>query len=394
MSHGAAWLCRFCTGPDGSAWRNRSSNGACYKCKVGKGRACLRKAGGASGCPTVSARQQGKPASPGSGAAGGTGGHASQRGKSVQQFDAENRRLRDEVAALKAAQGGADNNGKPAEPKVEDAELDTLRDHIKRLSGIPECAEQLALKQALYDEKLAAKRAAKPVDTRIRDLEHKVSDTQKALEKKKARVADLRAQQEKVAKELEEAIAEEHKVAAKLGEFEAERVEAYSRRAREAAQAANVELPVPLQQVPGTIEGLWSRLQPDHFQQVGCPADKAKEVTAMVSQLLALALQLPAPAAVPRPEGGAAAQAQQAATAPAASGQTGMAPPAHSGAAAAAAKDTEQDDDEEMDDEELASCVPNADQLELGALKARLREQGVWIRCSRPRKNKLGITKK
>jgi hypothetical protein len=316
----------------------------------------------------------------------------------MQQLAAENRRLRAEMASLKAgAEAEALGPQPSAEAKAEEAELNTLRDHIKRLTGIPDCAEQLAAKQAAYDAKLAAKRAAKPVDLRIRDLESKVGDMAKAVERKRSRVAELRDQQSKVAKELAEAEADEQKAAAKLAELEAQKVEAYNRRAQEAAEAAKVVLPVPPQQFSGALDGFWKQLQPTHFQQAGCPADKVKEVSDMFGQLVAMALRLQA--APPQKSGdpcsGPAATAPQVAAegldgkGPGGGVEGGEKEPAGRGP-----EDDGLDDDEEMEqDELLASIVPQAGADELSALKTRLREQGLWVRATR-RKGKAGVIKK
>ncbi len=309
----------------------------------------------------------------------------------------ENKRLREEIAALKAAKPSSDGAvGKSDDTKAEDAEIATLRDQIKKLEGIPECSAILADKQALLADKVAAKRAAKPVDTRIRELEALVASTTRSLELKRGRVAELKAQAEEVAKLLADAVEDEQRTATKLAEVEADKVAAYSRRTREAAEAAQVELPIPLQQ----LDAVWGRLQPDHFHMVGCPQEKAPEVKAMLSKLLAIALQ----------PGGARNQSgpsqpngpQQAEAGAGMAADTG--PPkgvvAAPGAIAAPSGHDEIEDpdgDEEMGDDAIAALVPTADAEALAAFKGRMREQGLWIRTARRRTTKAkpaGLVKK
>ena len=58
-------------------------------------------------------------------------------------------------------------------------------------------------------------------------------------------------------------------------------------------------------------------------------------------------------------------------------------------------REEEPEDDEETGDEVLAKVVPNANAEELVTLKARLREQGLWIRgTAKRRRGKLGLVKK
>jgi hypothetical protein len=49
------------------------------------------------------------------------------------------------------------------------------------------------------------------------------------------------------------------------------------------------------------------------------------------------------------------------------------------------AEEAEQGEDEEMDDAALATATSNVVQEDLGALKARLKEHGIFVRCTRPK---------
>jgi hypothetical protein len=240
------------------------------------------------------------------------------------------------------------------------------------------------------------------VDTRIRDLENKCGEMQRTLEKKKAVVGELRGQLAKVADDLAEAEAEELRVTTKLAELEGEKVEAYNRRAQEAAEVAQMVLPVLPRQITGTLDGLWKQLGPAHFEQAGCPVEKVPDITAMLSKLVAMALQLQAapPGADGSTKGVTAPAAAAGATAsdpkPAAAVATVAAAAAQQAAGLSAGEledPLEDQDDEEMCDEDLAAIAPQAGAGEIAALRARLKESGLWVRNSR-RKHKAEAGKK
>ena len=171
MSNGrAGWLCKSCKGPDGSPWRTWSDKTKCHKCKLSKTACYLKNAAGGTGSPTVSARG-------GKGGGGGSGPVAVAKGeldklkaqvaklsepdKDKRALEAELKRVREELQAVKAGQGllADPTAGQPADG---DAELDLLREHIKALTGIPGVEDALAAKQGLLAQKLQTKREAKP----------------------------------------------------------------------------------------------------------------------------------------------------------------------------------------------------------------------------------------
>ena len=255
MSNGGAWLCRSCHGPDGEPWRNWADKTNCHKCKVAKGRCFLAKAGAVRGsCPTTSARQRDAAAAGGKSnvekelaqvrsevaklrANAGKPGEAN--GGQHNKLEQENKRLREELIAAKSGKPG--EAGKASEVKDEDGEMEELRDHIRRLTGIPGAEEALAAKKATLADKLVAKRLAKPIGIQVKDLEAAIDRRKKGLEKTKAVVAELLVEQLALAARIVQAEDEQAKSEADIERMEGERAMLYKARMDEASAAAKVD---------------------------------------------------------------------------------------------------------------------------------------------------------
>ena len=134
-----------------------------------------------------------------------------------------------------------------------------------------------------------------------------------------------------------------------------------------------------------TVKEFFKKL-PDAVVQHEEGQQTIMQVMALLEKLDAAAQAASAPAA--QAAAGSSLPLQPAeAAAPAAAGPRAAGRPADSPSAAGdtTAEEDEQDDDEEMDDAAVATATSNADQAELAALKFRLQEHGIWVRCTRPK---------
>jgi hypothetical protein len=387
MSNGAAWLCRFCIGPDGTAWRNRGGNQACFKCKKPKCRAHLSKGPAASGCPTTSAKAKG---------CGGGKGSGVNNSKAAQQLEAENRRLRSEVAALKSGTGGSVEGTSAATAedgiseddkqaaKVLQKRIQTLKDMDADLRGILcEGMGGYAAYLAQLEEELrqvwAKQRSQKPL------AQQKVSAENHLKRRQKSR--------DDAAEALKRLGEEQAALEARIGKQREALAEAET-----ALQQAKCEAVAIAERVAAELRGggqpasyaqsciVTASTVKDFFKKLPAAVLQHDEGQQTIAQVMALLEKL---------DSAAQAVAASAAAAPAVDGGSGPKPPVVAAALAAAsllaaggaaAENAEQEEDEEMDDTALVNAMPNAaDQSELGALKARLKEQGIFIRCTRPK---------
>jgi hypothetical protein len=155
------------------------------------------------------------------------------------KLEQENKRLREELNAAKSGKPGEAAKG--SEAKDEDGEMEELRDHIRRLTGIPGAEVALAAKKATLADKLVAKRLAKPIAIQVKDLEAAIDRRKKGFEKTKAAVAELLVEQLALAARIVQAEEEQAKSEADIERMEGERAMLYKARMDEAAAAAKVD---------------------------------------------------------------------------------------------------------------------------------------------------------
>jgi hypothetical protein len=122
--------------------------------------------------------------------------------------------------------------------KDEDAEMAQLRCDLAALEKMSGVEQVHAAKQGRLDQLVEARRVAKPIGTRIKEVEEWVDRRAKALDKAKVMVADLAQQLVDLQAKHDEAAAEEGKRAEALREAETERAALYAKQAAEAGTGA------------------------------------------------------------------------------------------------------------------------------------------------------------
>ncbi len=125
-------------------WRNWADKARCHKCRLPKGSCFMRPAGAGGGSPTVSLRQQGKPAAPSGPAAANPPAQAVQGkaavagGQAAAKAIAEVKLLTAKVTEVEAkvASGGPVAVTTAPDKKEQDAFLSELRVNIAKLEGV------------------------------------------------------------------------------------------------------------------------------------------------------------------------------------------------------------------------------------------------------------------
>jgi hypothetical protein len=283
----------------------------------------------------------------------------------------------------------------PASGTADDkSKVKTLRSEIAGLEKISGdlAVAALAAKKAELAAIVLARREAQPLDTRAKDIERVVEAKRKAADKQAQHVADLESKLSQLQKDLAAAKAKELQAKEELATAEADKAVILRRVADEAAADANLAPPVHPKVVLQGLSSLCGQVQPAHCQHLGMSPEQIKAVVDMLAAMLQ----------GPGPSSGAAAaigemavpgtpqrQPEQPMQVP--PSQLPPPPELQPGVSLPAVVPTE--DDEEMLDEDLAAIAPQAEAGELDALRARLKENGLWIRNTR-RKQKSDATRR
>ena len=281
------------------------------------------------------------------------------------------RELQAKVAVLQAQVAAAKPAPPAEEPKAkgEDVAITNLRADIAKLEAAAHLLPEGLLdgKKVELDQLLQAKRAGRPLDARLREVQETVARRQKALEKQRAAVAVLKGQLEEVAKKLHEAEAEESALAGKLAEIEAVQVEIYRQKTVEAAVAANVALDPS----PASVQALGLKLDKVKGEDLPNGVTKDQLVTALgiIAKLVGsdgAAPAAPGPAELPAAAGGQEAQA--------------------------GGDDPIEDFD--MEDADLLESVDAEEREAFKLVKVRLQERGLATSCSGRRRGLVRKEKK
>jgi hypothetical protein len=310
MSNGAAaWLCKSCKGPDESPWRNWADKERCHKCKLIKKACYLRDA--PKGSPSKSVRHAR------GGGGGGSGGKGS--GVSTAQSAVPDAALKKQLesAMLRVAglesrvqELGGMSTDDTAHTADDDSKGKVLRSEIsalEKISGDPAAAALSAKKDELAAFQLA-KREAKPLDSRAKDVKRHVEAKRKAADKQSQHVANLEGQLAQMQLDLKAAKVKEGQSKEELAKAEAEKAVILQRVADEAAAGANLATPPQPKVVLQGLSNLFQQMQPAHCQHLGLSLDQVKAFMDMLASML----QVPRPAAGPPPAGiGAAAAGPQ-----------------------------------------------------------------------------------
>lgn len=375
------WLCRMCKHDDGKPFRNFTDRKTCHKCKVAKGACFLRNAPRDPGSPSVSVRkgtQQSGPQLVGAG--------WQQFSKRIEAME----KLLQAGHQAKAAKSAVEPGAASPEPDAEwQKEMVELNEHIKKLESIPgpEVAAALEVKKERRAELLAAHRAAKPVDEQITDVEGALERKKKALQRHddaiENRRKEIQAQQEAMEKEIASRAATQSEVE----RLEQLRKELYGKKVPGAGGASAVG--VAGADAAAEIGRLLEAIVPSSDGLTEAAKVAVGALQAILQQMAVATLQMPGGAA------GAPSVASLHQSCPSLGQQpgAGAAAPGTKRAWADASEEVEETEAEEaMEDDVLAAIVPTADAGELVAIRARLKEGGLWIRSSR-RKPKHGGTK-
>ena len=172
-------------------------------------------------------------------------------------------------------------------PAVGEARAKVLRTEIAALVGITGSSAENALaeKRAELLAIQLARREAKPLDTRAKDIEKVVEGKRKAVDKQQQHVVDLKAKIVQLQEDLTAAQAKDLQLKEELAKVEAEKVDILRRVAEEAAVEANVGSlqPKVLLQGLATLEQL---LQPAHCQLSGLSVEQFKVVLGVFNTVL------------------------------------------------------------------------------------------------------------
>lgn len=365
--------------------RNWGTNKSCHRCKVAKGGCFLRLAGAGSGSPSISVRQRGNLAVAGGAGAAKPAASFGQAG-GAEKEKAENARLQRRLQDLEAkvVELGGQAAGASAEQSGEDARAKVLRAEIAALEKITGVETALGDKRAELLAIQVAKREAKPLDSRARDIEKVVEGKRKAVEKQQQLVADLKGNLVLLQEEIAAAVAKEQLVKDELAKVEAEKAGILRRLADEAAVEAKLELPLQPKVLMQGLASLAGQMVPAHWQDSGLTRDQLKAALHVLTSMCQEPLQVPLAAAaissgtVPSPQqvqqqqqGQLQAPQQLPAPVPLPTG------PQEAGGASAA-QDGEGDEDMFVDDGEiLASTGASPEELDVfKSIRAKLREKG------------------
>ena len=349
MSNGD-WCCRVCRGPNGQAWRNWASKTHCHKCKAPKGKV-HDAAATKQGCPTISKRQ-------------------------FEQKEAEISKLRRELAQAQGKVAKFSNQGQP--PKEEPTEAEdpfSLEHYLKERAHYPDGHPMAGCLDGIIKTKRDEKLKKQPQSVTLAKADRQVVHKRAAVDKAEERL-------QSAAKQLKEAEAAKQKALEELQEAEEHR-----RRVVQELGDTSAEGLAP-DKLVGDFRAVLEHLQEADFEQAGVAPEQAVAVfnqfgflVSMAKKRLAIQLQAgptqPAPAAAPAPMPAAAATLQG--DGRRAAGQAALAAPTDPSQVAI----EDQEDDEEMGHEVWAAIAPQAGAEELVALKARLRESGLWVRNTR-----------
>jgi hypothetical protein len=379
-------MCSRCVGPDGAPWRNRGSQEHCRKCKVHKGKCFGGKVGKPSGTsPTVSSRK-----APGSKV-------AQSENQKTRLLEIEVKKLKEQLKAKPVAAAdppaGHPAAAESTDEGVSEADKQAAKALQKRIQSLKDMDTEL--RGILCESKggFAAYLAQLEDELRQTWARHR---GQKPLAQQKASAEAHFKRRQKI---RDEAADELKKLTEVQTELEAKIVKqkAALEDAETALQQAKLETLAISERATAELRGdgqsasytqssvVTAATVKDFFTKLPAAVVQHEEGQQTIAHVMALLEKLDAAAKVAAASGQAAAPAA-----------TGGCLPAQLVAAAtppAAGNTTAQvavpDEDEEMDDTALASAMPNTDQEELLALKMRLKEQGIWIRCTRPR-SKIG----
>ena len=400
-----AWLCKSCKGPDKAPWRNWADKARCHKCGLLKA-ACRLRDVPKSGSPTNSVRQGRGGGSGGSGGKGSglsAGQPAASDAGLKKELETTKRRLED-IEAKFLELGGV--VAVPASATADDdSKVRTLRSEIAGLEKIsgPLAEAALAAKKAELAAILLARREAKPLDSRVKDLERVVEAKRRAADKTAQHLEDLGDNLAQLLKDIEAAKQKDLQANQELATVEAEKAVILRRVADEAAAGTNLATPLQPKVVLQGLSSLFEQIQPAHCQHLGMSPEQAKAFMDM----LAAMLQVPGPSsgaaaasggmAAPgaqqhQPAQPVAVASQQLLPTPsllAGGPQVAAVPSTAGGGGGGGAEEGEDPEDEEMGGDALAdafAAVGSATGPEaVAALMASLREQGVWVRKSRRR---------
>jgi len=359
---GKQWMCKYCYGSDGKPWRNRGEHMACRVCRRPKCSAHIvvsgagAKSGGGRGqAPAVSR-------APRNGAAATCNPSVAKPPKSaakeVQQLKAEVAALRKQVATAPTVLPKGE-----AQKKEEEEAIVKLRADISKLEAVASLLPEGLLdgKRAALAKMLDDKRAARPLEARLREVQDTVARRQKAVEKQQTTIASLKKQLEEVAKTLQEAEAEEVVLAAKLDEIVAVQVELFRQRTVEAAVAAKVDIVAN----PPPVQVLEQMLQQAKGDDLPSGVTKEQLVTALglIAQLVGKNM-------------------------PASAGSSCAAAPPGEGIQGVKPADDDYFEDLDMEDPELIGSFAVEDREAFKMVRARLQEKGIGL------KGKKGLVRK
>jgi len=268
------WSCGRC-GTDGN-WASRLQ---CRGCRNPAPQSTIVKARAAASAARADTAAR-KPA-----AGGKDKGEAGMLREELRKARDENRKLQQRVAKLAGEEEGSGKDigkDKVEADEADGALLSQLREDIAALEKMAGAEALLASKRKQLDDALVAKRAAKPVDGQIRDVEFALDRRRKARQKKEAVAKDLRDQAKALEAKAQEAEAEQAVIEKDIAELEIKRNELYRRKVPGSMQssAAASSSPAAAEAAKESLAKLVAALGP----QATCLDEAAKAALSALEQ--------------------------------------------------------------------------------------------------------------